>query len=117
MKIQGSDIEFTSEMNESPSARVDRYYRNEIHILRFVKAPKGRRKDLIIVQESFDARGKLTELTLELYGPKTQQERRKLLSALIRGTFGSQAVFQSTTLEILKAPYMAATETFFVRFG
>lgn len=109
MQIAGSEVEFVSSTDEFDDGCFNKY-----HHLQFVKTPRGRRKVLILVQESFNRAKQLTEVDITCT-TKDCQEQRKLLSALIRGAFGSQAVFQSTTLEMLKAPYIAAAEELWIR--
>ena len=103
MKIQNTDIEFVLE-DETQEHDPCRY-----HILRFVKTPKGRRKQLISIAERFDKNGKLIEVDCELDGAKNPQERRKLLSSLVHGSFPT--CFEPVTIKILKDPLLASVHT------
>ncbi len=103
MKIQNRDIEFVLE-DETQESDPCRY-----HILRFVRTPPGRLKQLILIAERFDKRGKLIEIDCELNGAKTPQERRKLLSSLVRGSFST--CFEPVTIKVLKDPLLVSVHT------
>ncbi len=103
MKIQNRDIEFVleDEMQEHDPCRY--------HILRFVKTPRGRRKQLVLIAERFDRNGRLVEIDFELDGAKTPQERRKLLSSLVRGSFST--CFEPVTIKLLNDPLLNSVHT------
>lgn len=111
MKFQGHEIELViveDEFNDNVSLI-------RTHTLRYVKTPRGQRKDLIVVQEDF--KRKLCEV--DCYSQaKTAQERKKLLSFFL-GREGGRAAgtkFHSKTTDLLRLSFVAGFVNFWVRF-
>ncbi len=115
MKIADCDIEFVFEKEDVPDD-LGGQPTSRFHTLRFVKTPRGRRKELLMVEEGFK-NGRLVHVDIDLSGAKTRKERGKLVSAMLRGPFRSQTQFDPLTIKMLNTSYLKGVENLFVRFS
>ena len=113
MKIQASEIEFVFEEEEFSNPPMSVKH----HVLQFVKTPRGRSKNLLTISEESTGTGKLVRIDVNLDGADSTSERRKLLSALVRGSFKSQTRLNPKTLDLLQLPMMSGTYMLSMNFA
>jgi hypothetical protein len=105
-KLSGSEVEYVSDTEEY----MDGSDKQVFHAVQFVKTPRGRRKRLFELSETFDS--ELSEVDFTNLG-RTAQERYRVVEFFLERT---NPRIDTKTRRILRTPHLAVAESFFVRF-
>jgi len=106
IQIQGSEVVETYEVDYGDD------YSFKIYCLEFAKTQKGRRKQLLFLQEEFDGNGQITHISLNVEYTKTATERGQLIDHLM-----SEVILHQKTKEIFALPFIPNVDSFCISFA
>lgn len=109
LKVVGCRVEYVYHETSFPESakQVTR-----THTLRFVKTPRGRRKNLLEVTETYDDQNRL--LTLDIESLAKMRERNELIREMDRR--GKPVSLHARTHMVLEQRWLGLSETVFIRF-
>lgn len=105
MKIQNSKIEFKFVQETRYRGKHKQCYR--YYTATFIKTPKGRRKELMYVEERLNFLGQILEITIDIGNGRTRKERQNLLNAFFAYIKRTELRVNYTTIEIMQISFIS----------